>query len=87
MPSKSPFIDSGTRELDTDQILSEAVPLGKLIGIFVAVSLIPFALVFFSLGNSGVGALFVVIGQFILAVGTGIVLMYIIARGIQLSGE
>jgi hypothetical protein len=87
MPSKVPFIDPATRDLDTGQILSEAVPLVKLIGLFVAISFLPIGLGFFALGNSVVGALFAVIGQLILAVGAGIVLIYIIARGIQLSGE
>lgn len=87
MPSPRPFINPATGELDTDQILSEAVPLGKLIGLFVAISLVPFGLMFFALGNSGLGALLAVIAQFILAVGAGIVLMYVLARGMQLSGE
>lgn len=80
-----PFVDTTTGELKTDQILSEVVPLGKLIGFFVAVSLVPFGLVFFALDRSSLGVLFVLLGQFILAVGFGIVLMYVIARGIQLS--
>ena len=86
MPPTPPFVDPATGELDTDQILAEAVPLGKLIGVFVAISLVPFALVFLALG-SGVGAISAVIAQFILAVGAGIVLMYVIARGMQLSSE
>lgn len=87
MPSSPPFVDPATNELDTDQILSEALPLGKLIGLFLIISLGPFALVFFALGNSGFGAVLVLIGQFILAIGTGIVLIYSIARGIQLAGK
>lgn len=87
MSASPPFVDPVTNELKTDEILSEALPLGKLIGLFVAISLVPFALVFFALGNSGLGAVLVLIGQFILAIGAGIVLLYIIARGIQLAGE
>lgn len=87
MPSPPPFVDPTTRELDTDQVLLEALALGKLIGLFVAISLVPFALVFFVLGSSGLSAILVVAGQFVLAIGAGIVLMYVIARGRQLSGE
>jgi hypothetical protein len=86
MASQAPFIDPDTQELDTDQIRSEAIPLAKLIGLFVLISLLPFALGLLLLGNEGLGAIFVVIGQFILAIGGGIVLMYVIARGMRLSG-
>lgn len=85
--SASPFVDPTTGDLETAQILSEAIPLGKLIGVFVAISLVPFALAFSDVGNSGVDVVLVVIGQFVLAVGAGIVLMYAIARGLQLSEE
>jgi len=87
MPSTRPFIDPKTGDLDTDQILSEAIPLGKLIGLFVLLSLVPFGLVFLALGNSALGALLVALAQFILAVGTGVVLMYVIVRAIQLSSQ
>ncbi|WP_436927909.1 hypothetical protein [Halosimplex amylolyticum] len=87
MPSAKPFIDPTTGDPDTDQILSEAIPLGKLIGVFVALSLVPFGLAFLALGNSLLGAVLVAIGQFVLAVGAVIVLTYAVARGIQLSGE
>jgi len=84
MPSSTPFVDPATGELDAAQILTEAVPLGKLIGAFVAVSLVPFGLEFFA-GPSALGAVFSLFGQFVLAVGAGIVLMYVIARGRELS--
>lgn len=41
MPSPKPFVDPTTGDLDTNQILSEAVPLGKLVGLFVALGLVP----------------------------------------------
>jgi hypothetical protein len=41
--------------------------------------------VFFTLGSSELGAFFPVVAQFVLAIGTGIVLMYVIARGMQLA--
>jgi hypothetical protein len=36
--------------------------------------------------GGGIGMLFTVIAQLVAAVGTGVVLMYVIARGIQLAG-
>lgn len=87
MPSQPPFVNPDTRKLEYSQIRSEMVPIGKLILLFVAASLVPFGLVGLAFGNSFVGAFLIVIGQFILAVGSGIVLMYIIVRAIQLSGD
>lgn len=82
-----PFIDAATGALDTRQILSEAIPLGKLIGLFVGISLVPFTLVFLTFDRPPLSGLLIILGQFILAVGTGIVLIYVIARGMQLSAE
>lgn len=88
MTSAPPFVDPTTGELETDQILQEAVPLGKLIGVFVIISLVPFGLAFlFTRFPFPLRAVLTVFGQFILAIGAAIVLMYIIARGMQLSGE
>jgi len=85
MSPSVPFIDRETGALDTDQILSEAYPLVGLIALFAGLALIPFLLVVLFAGNSLFGALFTIVAQFILAVGTGIVLMYGIARAIQLA--
>lgn len=71
--------------LDTDQIRSEAYPLAGLIALFAGLALIPFVVVFLFGGNSALGFLLIVVAQLILAVGTGIVLMYVIARGITLA--
>ncbi|WP_123534341.1 hypothetical protein [Halosimplex salinum] len=87
MPSTRPFVDPTTGELDTGQILSEAVPLAKLVVLFVGIALVPFGLVFLALGNSAVGAILALLGQFVLAVGAGVVLLYVVARGIQLSEQ
>jgi len=86
MSSSVPFIDPSTGELDIQQILYEAVSLGKLISVFALVSLVPFTLAFL-LGASSPSTVLAVIGQFILAIGAGIVLMYVIARGNHLSVE
>lgn len=52
MPPSTPFVDRATGALDTDQILAEAIPIAKLIGLFVAIALVPLAIVFL-LGGSG----------------------------------
>lgn len=86
MPASTPFINSdGT--LDTTQILQEAIPLAKLIGLIIGVALVPLVPVFLLGGRSATGLLFMIVAQFILAVGTGIVLMYVIARAAALTGE
>ncbi|KAA9397899.1 hypothetical protein Har1130_06540 [Haloarcula sp. CBA1130] len=87
MPSTRPFVDPATGELNTALLLSEIVPLAKLIGVFVAGSLVPYTIVFFGSESSVLGALLALVGDFILAVGAGIVLLYVVARGIQLSSE
>lgn len=61
--------------------------MAGLIALFVGLAPIPFVVVFFFGGNSALGLLFTVVAQLILAVGAGIVLMYVIARGITLAGN
>lgn len=85
MSKTFPFIDQETGGLDTEQIRMEVYPLAGLIALFVGLALIPFVLVVAFAGNSALGVLFTIISQFILAIGAGIVLMYVIARGIQLT--
>ena len=85
MPSSPPFIDLETGSLDYAQIREEAFPLAGLIALFAGLALVPFVVVFLFAGNSALGLLFSIIGQLILAVGAGIVLIYVIARAIQLS--
>ncbi|WP_255151267.1 hypothetical protein [Halorarius halobius] len=79
-----PFIDPETGGLDSDQIQREAYPLAGLIALFGGLALVPFVVALLFAGN-GVGALFTIVAQFVLAVGTGVVLMYVIARGIRLA--
>lgn len=85
MSPSVPFINAETGELDMDQIRQEAYPLVGLIAVFAGLALVPFFIVVLFAGNSLLGTLLIFLAQFILAVGTGIVLMYVIARGIQLS--
>lgn len=90
MPPSRLFVDPETGELDTDQILTEAIPLAKLLALAVAAALIPFVLGL-AVIETGVlvviGELFILVAQFVLAVGTGIVLLYIISRAIQLTTD
>ena len=81
MPSP-PFVDRGTGELDTKHLITEAIPLAKLVGLVGVVALIPLLPALFGIR----GALaFTLVGQFVLAVGAGLVLMYVVARGTQLA--
>lgn len=84
--ASQPFIDRDSGTLDTGQIWAEVFPLAGLVGLFAGLALVPFLFVFLFAGNSALGILFTVLGQFVLAIGTGIVLIYVVARGIQLSG-
>jgi hypothetical protein len=87
MPPSKPFIDRSTGGLNTDQIRAEAYPLAGLIARFAGLALIPLLFVFLLFGNSPLGFLFTLATQFILAIGTGVVLLYIVARGTQLANE
>ncbi len=83
--SSPPFIDQSSGELDLSQILSEAFPLAGLVLLFGGAALLLF-LITLLVGPGGLLAGFLtVVSQFVLAVGAGVVLMYVIARGIQLA--
>jgi hypothetical protein len=83
--STPPFIDPESGELDLGQIRTEIFPLAGLIVLFGGLTMLVFLITLFVAGNSLLAGVFTVVSQFILAVGTGIVLMYVIARGIQLA--
>lgn len=85
MSTGPPFIDADSGSLDTTQIKAEAFPLAGLIALFTGLGLVPYVFVFFLGGASGLGVVFAIVGQFIFAVGAGIVLMYVVARAIQLA--
>lgn len=55
--------------------------------LFGSLALLVFLLVLPVAGNSLVAGVLTLVSQFILAVGTGIVLIYVIARAIQLADE
>jgi len=85
--SSPPFIDQESGELDLRQIRTEVFRLAGLIVLFGGLALLAFLIVLLFAGNTMLGGVLTVVSQFILAVGTGIVLMYVIARGIQLAEE
>lgn len=83
--SSPPFIDPESGELDLDQIRAEVFPLAGLIVLFGGAALLVFLIMLLVAGNSLLAGFLTVVSQFILAVGTGIVLMYVVARGIQIA--
>ena len=86
MAPSSPFVaPDGT--IETERVLAEAVSLARLIGLVVAAALPPYAVVFLFAGGSLLGRLLTVLGQFVLAVGAGVVLIHVVTRAIRLSGE
>jgi hypothetical protein len=86
MSPSTPFVDRSTGKLNVSQILVEAIPLAKLVGLFVGVALAPLVLAFLVDGtNSALGAFFTLVAQFVLAVGTGVVLLYVVVRGMHLA--
>jgi hypothetical protein len=84
MPPAPPFIDPETGSLDTDRLAYETIPLAKLIAAVGAIALVPLGIAFL-LGETVVAALFALAGQFVLAVGTALVLLYVVVRGLQLA--
>jgi hypothetical protein len=86
MAPSSPFVaPDGT--IETERVLAEAVPLARLIGLVVVAALPPYAVVFLFAGDSLLGQLLAVVGQFVLAVGAGVVLIHAVTRAIRLAGE
>ena len=84
MSNDPPFVDPETGALDTAQIRAEAYPLAGLIMLFGALALVPFVLSLFARG-SPLSTLFTIVAQFVLAIGTGLVLIYVVARGTRLA--
>ena len=84
MSDDPPFISPKRGTLDTAQIRRETYPLADLVMLFGALALVPFVLSLF-VGGSPLSTLFTIIAQLVLAIGTGLVLIYVVARGIQLA--
>ena len=87
MPPSTPFVDRETGAVDIGQIVAEARPIATLVALFVAIALVPLALVFLLGVTSTLGVVLSVLAQFVLAVGAAVVLLYVIARAIQLADE
>jgi len=85
MSSSPPFIDPASGELDFDQIRAEAYPLTGLVALFAGLAFVPFLLVVLFAGSSTLGMVLTIFSQLIVAIGAAIVLMYVIARGIQIA--
>ncbi|OYR44223.1 MULTISPECIES: hypothetical protein [unclassified Halorubrum] len=83
--SSPPFIDPESGELDVRQIRAEAFPLAGLIVLFGGAALLLFLISLLVGGSSLLVGFLTVVSQFVIAVGTGITLMYVVARGIQLA--
>lgn len=84
MSTSTPFIDRESDSLDTDQIRDEAVPLTKLIGLVTLIALVPH---WVATETGLFPGVFEFLAQFVLAVGSSIVLLYVITRAIQLAAE
>ena len=82
-----PLVDPETGEIDRDRVLSEAVPLAKLVLLVAAVAFLPFSVALLLGSYSLFGRLFTLLSQFVLAVGSGLVLIYAVARGVQIAEE
>lgn len=85
--SSPPFIDQTSGELDLGQIRAEVFRLAGLVLLFGGIALLLFLLTLLVGGGTVLAGILTVVSQFVLAVGAGIVLMYVVARGTQLADE
>lgn len=85
------FFEESDGTLDTDRLLYEAVPLAQLVAVVAAVALVPVFLqmvVVEALGlTPWLHGLLGFASQFVLAVGAGLVLLYVVVRGTRIAGE
>lgn len=85
MTDAGPFYDPETHELDVSQVFQEAIPIAGLILLFGLLAVVPFYLGALALDDTVFGLALALLGQFVLAVGSAIVLLYVVARGVQLA--
>lgn len=85
MSQSPPFVEPESGELNLRQIWAEALPIAGLIVLFGGLALLVFLLTILIAGGSAFGGILTVVTQFILAVGAGVTLLYVVARGIQLA--
>lgn len=81
--ARAPFVDRDDGTVDFRQLYREAIPLATLIGLVVIVALVPLSIAMLGV----LTFVFLLVAQFVLAVGGGLVLLYIVARGMQLAEE
>ena len=86
-PMSLPLVDDETGSIDRSRVLSEALPIAKLAALAVAAALVPAAVAHLLGEFSTLGELFALLTQFVLAVGLGVVLLYVVARGTQIAEE
>jgi hypothetical protein len=76
-------------ELDSGAVWREVVPLARLVAVVGAVALVPVTLQWLVVETLGLvpvtAAVLSVATQFVLAVGTAVVLLYVVARGVALG--
>jgi hypothetical protein len=82
-----PFVDDETGAIDRSRVLSEAVPIARLVLLVAAAAFLPFSIVLLFGSVSIVGPVFTLLTQFVLTVGAAVVLLYVVARGVQLAEE
>jgi len=85
--SVPPFVDPESGALDLAQIRTEVFPLAGLILLFGAAALLLFLIGLLVGGGGPLTGVFTVASQFVLAVGAGVLSLYVVARGIQLADE
>ncbi|MFC3477332.1 hypothetical protein [Halobacterium litoreum] len=76
-------------ELDVGAVWREALPVAALVAAFGAAALVPVALNWLLVETMGFLSVFSVLlgfaSQFVLAVGVGVVLLYVVARGNEIA--
>lgn len=87
MADSPPFVNRETSELDLKQIWNEAIPVLGLVVLFGSLALLPYLVVVVIFEGTFISLLLMAFTQLVLAVGASIVLMYVIARAIQLADD
>ena len=85
MGDAPPFVNPATNELDLHQIWNEALPVLGLVVLFGSLALLPYLVVVVVFEGTVISSILMAFTQLVLAVGASIVLMYVVARAIQLS--
>lgn len=84
MLHSKPFVEPDG-SIDRAQVLEEAQALASLVGLVFVAAIVSLIFTIIGAAIPGLGMVFMALGYVIVAIGSGIVLMYIIAGGMQLS--